>query len=113
VSRVTRFSQLSAPRQQLVRLCQATNYGYIRSVEVKDAEPILSPEPSVWVEVKLDVDAGARPEVDLADFALPDEICRLMARLDEIQNGAIEKIEVRAGIPRRLVFSAPPKGLPQ
>ncbi len=71
---------------------------------MKDSEPILNPEPLVSVEVKLDTDEGARPEVDLADFALADEICRLMARLDEIQNGAIEKIEIRAGIPRRLVF---------
>jgi hypothetical protein len=75
------------------------NYGYIERLEVKESEPIFNPETLVWVEIKLDVDDCARPEVGLADFTLPDEILRLMARLDEIQNGTIEKIDVRAGIP--------------
>jgi hypothetical protein len=29
---------------------------------------------------------------------------RLMARLDQLQNGRIERIEVRSGIPRRIVI---------
>ena len=103
-----RLSELSAARQQLVRLCQATNYGYIHHLEVKDSEPVFTPATLVWVEIKLDGDDGARQERGLADFALADEICRLMAQLDEIQNGTLEKIEVRAGVPRRLVFSSPP-----
>ena len=99
-----RFAELSVQRQLLVRLCQTTNYGYIQGLEVKDSEPILNPSPRVWVEIKLDKDETTRREIDLADFALPDEICRLMARLDQFQNGPIERIEVRAGIPCRLVF---------
>jgi len=99
-----RLSDLSTPRQRLVRLCQTTNYGHIQRLDVKDSEPIFASEPLVSVEVKLDVDEVARREVELVDFALPDEMCRLMARLDEIQNGVIERIEVRAGVPRRIVF---------
>ena len=104
------LSQLSAPRQLLVRLCQAMNYGYIQRLEVNNSEPVFNPETLVWVKIKLDGDEGARLEAGLADFALPDELCRLMARLDQIQNGTIEKIDVRAGIPRRLIFSSPPSG---
>jgi hypothetical protein len=100
-----RFSQLSGPRQLLVRLCQATNYGHIQGLEVKDSEPKFNHETLVWLEIKLDVDDGARPELHLADFPLLDEIRRLMARMDEIQNGVIAKIEIRGGIPRRLVYS--------
>jgi hypothetical protein len=102
--RPLRLSDLSTPRQRLVRLCQATNYGYIQGLEVKGSEPIFHPEPLVRVEVKLDLDDDPRAEVDLADFALADEICRLMTRLDELANGTIERIEIRAGIPRRLVL---------
>jgi hypothetical protein len=65
---------------------------------------IFKPGTLVYVEIKLDGDHGARSEVGLADFALPDEVLRLMAQLDAIQNGVIEEIEVRAGIPHRLVF---------
>ena len=103
-----RFSHLSTPRQRLVRRCQAINYGYIQRLEVENSEPIFKPETLVYVEIKLDVDDCGRSEVGLTDFALPDEIQRLIAQLDEIQIGVIEKIEVRGGIPRRLVFSSPP-----
>lgn len=98
-TRLLRLSELSVPRQLLVRLCHATNYGYIEGLEVRDSDPIFNPEPRVWVEVKLDVDEGPRPELHLADFTLPNETCRLMARLNEIQNGTIEKIDIRAGTP--------------
>jgi hypothetical protein len=87
------------------------NYGYIQRLEVKNSEPIVNPETLVWVEIRLDADEGARAEVDLADFAVSHEISQLMARLDVIQNGTIEKIEVRGGIPRRLVLSSPASGV--
>jgi hypothetical protein len=106
-----RFSQLSTQRQALVRLCQALNYGLIQNLEVRDSEPVFSPPPVVAVEVKLDVDECPRPEVGLADFALSGELLRLMAQLEEIQNGVIDKLEVRAGIPRRLFFSSPPSAV--
>ena len=101
---VLRFSQLSAPRQALVRLCQSTNYGCVRRLRVKDSDPVFDPLLQVLVDVKLDADEGPRLEVDLSDFVLRDEVCRLMARLDELGNGMIESIEVRAGIPRRAVI---------
>ncbi len=99
-----RFSHLSASRQALVRLCQATNYGLIRNLEVRDSEPVFSPPPVVAVDVKLDADEGPRPELDLTDFVLKAELCRLLDLLDEFQTATIEHIEVRVGIPRRVIF---------
>jgi hypothetical protein len=61
----------------------------------------------VVVDVKLDTDGGPRAEVDLPDFELCDEVWRLMARLDDLKNATIERIDVRAGIPRRIVFERP------
>ena len=78
---VRRFSHLSAARQALVRLCQATNYGLIRNLHLRDSEPIFSPPPVVAVDVKLDAGEEPRAEVDLPDFELSDEVWRLMARL--------------------------------
>jgi hypothetical protein len=59
--------------------------------------------------VKLDGDDGPRPEQDLSDFELSREVVRLFAKLDTVRNGVVELIEVRAGIPRRVVFKAPAK----
>jgi hypothetical protein len=89
----------------LVRLCQSVNYGQIHELSVRAHEPILTgPAPAVFVDVRLDVPAQPREEISTADFALGAEITRLMALLDKIENGRITKIEVRAGLPRRLTL---------
>jgi hypothetical protein len=105
-ARGIRFSQLSVPRQALVRLCQATNYGQIHHLEIRDSDPVLNPPPLILADIKLDSDEEPRSEVELTDFVLRDEICRLMAWLDELKVGTIARIEVRAGIPRRMVFES-------
>ncbi len=104
--RTTHFLQLSAPKQALVRLCQRINYGRIEDLELRRGEPVFNPAPQVFLDVRLDTEDAARPEQRLSDFALPEEICRLMVRLDEIGDGTIARIEVRAGIARRLIFEA-------
>jgi len=99
-----RFAQLSPARQQLVRICQTVNYGQINVLLVRDGEPIYEPPPVVVIDAKLFRDDGPRPELGLADFELRDDVRRLMARLDEMREGMIERIEVRAGMPRRVLF---------
>jgi len=88
----------------LVRLCQAINFGSLHRLTILDREPIFSPPPIVILELKLDSDDERRPEVDLDDFQVRDEFHRLLNRIDLFRNGMIERIEVRAGIPRRLFF---------
>src|SRR5262249_26209764 len=102
--RTVRLSELSPPRQMLVRLCQAINFGSLHRLTILDREPIFSLPPIVILELKLDSDDERRPEVDLDDFQVRDEFHRLLNRIDLFRNGMIERIEVRAGIPRRLFF---------
>lgn len=104
---LVRFSQLSPPRQVLIRLCQSLNFGQIRGIRVQDAEPVFDPPPVVLADTKLNSDEGPRPETQLQDFELPVEVRRLMFRLDDLRNGRIERIEVRSGIPRRMVMERP------
>jgi hypothetical protein len=104
VARGERFTQLSAPRQALVRLFQSVNFGQINGLTVRNGEPVFHPEPTVFVDVKLDGDENSRPEADLADFTLRDEVRRLLEHLDQLQNGRIEWIEVRSGVPRRVII---------
>ncbi len=103
---VISFSQLSAPRQALIRLCQTINYGYIQALLVRDSEPILDPPPSAFKTVNLASHEAARTETDLADFELRHELCRLLAQMDEIQNGTIEHVQIHRGLPIRIVIEA-------
>lgn len=46
-----RLSQISAPRQAMLRLCQGVDYGQILDLEVRDREPIFSPEPTLLIDL--------------------------------------------------------------
>ena len=100
----TRFAHLSPPRQVLVRLCQSLNYGDIADLLIKNGEPQFSPLPRVVASIRLDEDSALREGLKLADFDLLSEVRRLMSQFDEIGDAAIERIEVRAGLPRRIVL---------
>ncbi len=101
------FLQLSKPRQVLIRLCQRVNYGSILNVQLIDGDVCFAALPDVVFDVKLDGDVTQRPELDLSDFALPVESCRLLAQIDSIKNGVIERIVVHDGVPRRVVLRGP------
>ena len=100
-----KFSMLSQARQVLVRVCQAVNFGQIRDIRLQDGDPILQ-SACVLAEERLDRPAESRSEIGLNDFELCEEWCRLLNRIDQMCNGKIERIEVRAGIPRRVVFES-------
>jgi hypothetical protein len=97
-----RFSGLSKPRQILIRLCQYVNFGSILNVRIADGEIVFVRPPEIVVDVKLDAELAQRPELGLADFVLPAETSRLLAHIDSLAAGQIEKITVHAGIPRRV-----------
>ena len=103
-----RFSELSPQRQALLRLCQETNYGSVRGLEIRGGEPSFERAPVVEIDLKLDGEDPPRPESSLGDFALSREVTRLLERLDDRNVSAIDHLEIRAGLPRRVVlrFSA-------
>jgi hypothetical protein len=97
--RALRFSELSPQRQILVRFCQQTNYGFIRDLEVRDRQPVFDAPNAVLVDFKLDCADEPRPETALMDFQLPDEVLRLMDRLDKLITTKLESLEVRGAFP--------------
>jgi hypothetical protein len=101
-----RLSDLSAARQAFVRRCQRLGHGTIRDLEVNECEPVFGSKTEVLHDVKLDGDEAPRPELNLSDFVVPSETRRLFSMLDAFRNGTIEHVEVRTGVPRRMVFKA-------
>ena len=106
MSKHLRLSDLSPARQALLRLCQAINHGSIEYLEVQHSEPVFDPWPVTLRDVKLDSDEGPRPELTLADFVVSDEIIRLISLLDEMGWGTIRRLEVHAGLPRRMLVES-------
>ena len=60
----------------------------------------------MFVEERLDLPEETRPEIRLDDFKLSQEWRRLLTRFDAIQNGKINRLEVRSGIPRRVIIES-------
>ena len=87
------FSQLSPQRQTLLRLCQQTNFGSIRDVEIRDRQPVFDPPPVVIIDLKLESAEEPRPETTLPDFELPGEVVRLMDQLDQLGTTKIDSLE--------------------
>ncbi len=106
-----RFTQLSAPRQALVRLFQSINFGCVEDLEIRRGDPVFKPTPMVLVEVKLDAANEPRPELNLADFELRTEVVRLLEQFDALGDGSIDRIEVRHGVPRRIIIERPIEGV--
>ena len=104
---ILKFSQLSPSRRALIRIIQALNYGSILDLKIVNGELNLDPQPQVLIDVRLDEDVSARPELELDDFALSAEVSRLLGQIDALQNGTIERIVVHAGVPRRVTLRSP------
>src|SRR5258708_39947139 len=83
----TNFLRLSKPCQILIRICQRVNYGSILNVQVTDGDVCFYAPLEVIVDVKLDGDVTQRHELDLTDFTLPVESCRLLAQIASLKNG--------------------------
>ncbi len=112
MSRPLRLSDLSPGRQALVRLCETINHGSIENLEVRNCEPTFDPAPVMLRDIKLDSNEWPRPELVLADFVVSNEIIRLMSHLDEMKLGTVRRVEVRGGIPRRILLESQVLGSP-
>jgi hypothetical protein len=104
MKKALRFSQLSPSRKALVRLCQDLNFGSILNVKVVNGEVSFDPQPEVIVDIRLDEEVDPRAELELDDFSLRPQVCRLFAQIDALKNGTIERIAVYAGLPCRVIL---------
>src|SRR5258708_4259170 len=112
--RPLRLSDLSPGRQALVRLCETINCGSIENLAVRDCDLTFDPARVTLIDLKLDSDESLWPELALADFVVSKEIMRLLGHLDEMRFCIIRRVEVRGGLPRRILLEQvlrPPAGL--
>jgi hypothetical protein len=87
------------------------NFGYLDNLLVRNQEPVFAETPpSILVDIKLDADPIKISPGGPGDFELCAEFCRLMSLLDEIVNGRISRIEVRSGVPRKVLCEQPVAG---
>jgi hypothetical protein len=96
---------LPEPRQRLVALMQAINFGRIEDITVREGNPVFGPSPRVVREIKIGGENGPRPEYAAGNFLLKDQVVELFQHLDRLCNGTVQVLEVKHGLPFRLLVT--------
>jgi hypothetical protein len=99
---------LSEQRRGLLEMMQRVNFGRIEGLVVRNGEPVFDPGPRIIREIKLGGENSPRPELDRVDFGLKPQVIELFQHLNELGNGAIECLDVKHGLPFRLVIEQNP-----
>ena len=97
-------ASLSAPRRRLLETMQRLNFGRIEDLEVRNGDPVFNPAPRIVQDIKLGGENGPRPELGAADFVLKSQVAEFFDHLSRLGNGSVETIEVKHGLPFKLVI---------
>jgi hypothetical protein len=100
-------SGLSVGQRRLLEMMQQLNFGRIENLVVRAGEPTFEPPPKIVQEIKIGGENGPRPELARDNFALKNQIGELFEHLDRIGHGIVALIEVKHGLPFRLVVEQP------
>ena len=102
-------AQLSSRRRQLVEIFQKVNFGSIENLRVSGGEPYFEPYPTIFRDIKFgsSVENGPRPELGKANFRLKAQLLELFEVLDHLQDGVIRLVEIKNGLPFRIVVQEP------
>ena len=98
-------SHLSCERRRLVELMQEINFGHVKELRIRQSQPVFEPMPTIVREYKFAADNGPRGERKREDFLLKQQVLELFGQLDEIGNGVIDELEIKHGLPFRMVVT--------
>ena len=94
---------LSTARQRLIDEMQRINFGKLTGLCIHKGEPHFDPPPLRVYELKFGGDNGPRPELSKTDYALKDQVHELFAMLEDIGDGVVSAIEIKHGLPFRMI----------
>jgi hypothetical protein len=101
-------SSLSPRRRRLLEMLQQVNFGRLESLVIVSGEPVFDPPPRIVREIKFGAENGSRQELGATDFSLKSHVVELLAFFDELQNGVIDVLEVKHGLPFRMIVTEVP-----
>ena len=97
-------SGLSKGRCSLLELMQRMDFGRIEGLVVRAGEPVVDSGARIIREIKLGGEHSSRTELERGDFELKAQVIELFQCLSEIENGTIACVDVKHGLPFRLVI---------
>ena len=89
----------------LLGIMQQLYFGKIEGLTVRNSEPCFKPPPQITQEIKLCAQATRRPVSDNEDFHLKRCVIELFGHINTLSDGSVVTIEVRHGLPARLIVT--------
>jgi len=86
---------------------QKVGYGKIEHLLIVKGEPVVHPPPRLYRHHRLTGPNQERREQSLPDFLLKQQILRLFASLDRIQDGIVATLQIRDGLPYDMLMEEP------
>lgn len=99
---------LSCSEEALLKLMQSVNFGRLESLIISDGKPFLSSPPRIVREHKFGGENGPRSELAADDFLLKQQVIELFGYFDELQDGVIDVLEIKHGLPFRMIVTEVP-----
>jgi hypothetical protein len=103
-------ADLSPARRRLLERMQRLNFGRIERLRVRGGQPVFDPAPAVVREVKFGGENGPRPELARRDFLIKAQLADFFRQLDDLGDGVIDLLEVKHGLPFRMLVAEAPAG---
>jgi hypothetical protein len=98
-------ADLPESRLLLLREMQRVNFGRLESLVIRAGEPVIDPRPTIVREHKFGGENGPRPEIERDDFDLKRQVVELFEFFDQLQDGKIDVLEIRHGLPFRMIVT--------
>lgn len=98
--------ELTAPQQRLLRIMHECQFGRVENLKVRSGQPDFDGGTKVVRVTRLGTerDPSRRPA---GEFELKEAIRNLFAQLALLQNGVVERLEFRHGLPCLLETAGP------
>ena len=96
-------ASLSPARKRLLRQMQKIDFGRIENLVIRRGEPVFKPDPKSFFEIRFGSENSPRRELGIKDFVLKAQVVELFDYLTCLGNGTVERLEIRHGVPFRLV----------
>jgi hypothetical protein len=84
---------------------QQLNFGRLECLHVIGGEPSFSPAPRLVQDIKIGTaESIPRSEIGREDFVLRSSVIELFSHLERLGAGVVSAIEIRYGLPARLIL---------
>ena len=85
-------------------------FGRIEQLVVRNGEPVFEPSPRVVREIKIGGANELDPERAEHNFLLKAQVRQFFLELLRLNNAVIERVEVKHGLPFRVIVETPLTG---